>query len=155
MPSPVTGSQPGAALKPWVLQAGFVPFVTSLYAFAKADEYSCRVQLISISDRTEKEHRHTAGLIQPTGLFPAAMRASFTAVMTAAKMGADADVPPLLMNWPDSAMTRGHLRGRLYRLSARVSAVRSIRNHRHQRSTHPFAATSGYARPLLLKMLSA
>jgi hypothetical protein len=36
----------------------------------------------------------TAGLMNPTGLFRAAMRASLTAAITDAKMGAEADVPP-------------------------------------------------------------
>ena len=44
--------------------------------------------------------RLTAGLIHPTTLFPAAMRASLIAATNDAKMGADADVPLLLTNLP-------------------------------------------------------
>jgi hypothetical protein len=51
----------------------------------------------------------TAGLMNPTVLFPAAMRASLTAAMTDAKMGAEADVPPEWTNAPPSAITSGHL----------------------------------------------
>jgi hypothetical protein len=47
--------------------------------------------------------------MKPTVLFPAAMRASLTAAMTAANMGAEADVPPEWTNPPPTAMTNGHL----------------------------------------------
>ena len=42
----------------------------------------------------------TAGLIHPTGFFPSASRASFTAERIAAKVGADADVPEISLNSP-------------------------------------------------------
>jgi hypothetical protein len=51
----------------------------------------------------------TAGLMNPTVLLPAARRASLTAAMTAANMGAEADVPPEWTKPPPSAMTNGHL----------------------------------------------
>lgn len=41
-------------------------------------------------------------MIHPTGLLPAAIRASFTAVSIAAKMGAEADVPPLVVSAPSA-----------------------------------------------------
>lgn len=72
------------------------------------------------------------------------MRASFTAVSIAAKMGAEADVPPLVVSAP-SATT---VMFRLPRGNCLVSAVRySVI------ATHPLAATSGYARPVRLKTL--
>ena len=43
--------------------------------------------------RGGKGRRRTAGFAHPTGLLPAAMRASFTAVIIAAHTGVDADVP--------------------------------------------------------------
>ena len=49
-------------------------------------------------------------MIHPTTLFPAAMRASLIAATNDAKMGADAEVPPELTNFPPSAMTMGNLR---------------------------------------------
>ena len=41
VPRPVIGSHPGAAGKPSVPHAGFVPFVMSLNASSNADEYNC------------------------------------------------------------------------------------------------------------------
>lgn len=43
--------------------------------------------------------------MKPTGLLPAAMRASFTAAMRDAKMGADADVPPIVSMAPFTTVT--------------------------------------------------
>lgn len=59
--------------------------------------------------KNEGGMRLTAGLMNPTVLFPAAIRASLTAAMMDAMMGAEADVPPELTNLPPSAMTNGHL----------------------------------------------
>lgn len=44
VPKPVSGSQPGAAGKPCVPQPGFVPFVTSLKAWANIGEYNCKAE---------------------------------------------------------------------------------------------------------------
>ena len=65
----------------------------------------------------------TAGLMFPTGPLPAARRASLTAAIIAAKMGVDADVPPLIARLPLTTTTVGN----------------------------PFVETSGKARPDLLK----
>ena len=54
--------------------------------------------------------RHTAGLTNPTGRFPAARRASFTATINEATMGAEADVPPLSVKFPPTTTTVGNLR---------------------------------------------
>lgn len=78
----------------------------------------------------------TAGLIQPTVLLPAAMRASFTEVMTDAKMGADADVPPERVNLPLSATTIGHLMNRLF--NDTVCAIKTwTHTHWQQRRGNP------------------
>lgn len=61
--------------------------------------------------------------MNPTGPLPAARRASFTAVIIEAKIGADADVPPK------------------FRILLSTTTV----------VFHPFAATSGIARPVALK----
>ena len=61
--------------------------------------------------------------MKPTGPLPTEIRASFTAAIIAAKIGADAEVPPLFVMAPSSAVT----------------------------VFHPFAATSGIARPDALK----
>lgn len=49
---------------------------------------------VSPLSHTQADAR-TAGLIHPTGVLFAASRASFTAVRIAAKIGVDADVPPV------------------------------------------------------------
>lgn len=49
VPKPVTGSQPGFAKNPCVPQLGFEPFVMSLNAPVKRDEYIYR-------DKTQLEH---------------------------------------------------------------------------------------------------
>ena len=46
------------------------------------------------------ESGRTAGFAHPTGAFPAAMRASLTAVIIAAHVGAEADVPPTAQRLP-------------------------------------------------------
>ena len=53
--------------------------------------------------------------MKPTGLLPADIRASFMAAMTEAKMGADAEVPPLVVNLPSIATTVGNLTKRAKR----------------------------------------
>ena len=65
----------------------------------------------------------TAGLMFPTGLLPAARRASLIATIIAAKMGVDADVPPLIVRFPPTTSEVGN----------------------------PFVETSGTPRPDLLK----
>lgn len=58
------------------------------------------------------QRTRTAGLIHPTRLLWAAMRASLTAAIIEAKIGADADVPPETKNSPSSATTMGNLYAR-------------------------------------------
>ena len=50
----------------------------------------------------------TAGFNQPTGPFPSASRASLMADTMAAKIGADADVPPLVEKLSLTATTVGY-----------------------------------------------
>ena len=60
-----------------------------------------------ISSLGQVDEELTAGLIHPTGPFPAAMRASFTAVIIAAMIGVDADVPKVVVNSSLSTTTMG------------------------------------------------
>jgi hypothetical protein len=114
-----------------------------------------------MEDRKEEGRKRmmtpTAGLMNPTVLFPAASRASFTAAITAANMGADADVPPECTKPPPSAMTRGHLYIHstsafyYYLLSPSFSFPSFRTGMGGETGTYPLAATSGYALPDLLK----
>ncbi len=80
--------------------------------------------------------------MKPTGLLPAAIRASLTAAITAAKIGAEADVPPERTKLPFSAMMSGKLG---------VQEISGLEVDGCNRVAHPFAETSGYALPDLLK----
>ena len=73
VPRPVTGSQPFAAEKPFVLQPGFVPFVMSLRICGFA---------------------YSTGLTKPTGDLFTARRSSLMRFKIEANAGADAEVPP-------------------------------------------------------------
>lgn len=85
----------------------------------------------------------TAGLIQPTGPFPRAIRASFTAAMSEATIGADALVPPPTTKSPATTMAVGYLPQR-----RNQSALYKLESDRGQcEDSHPFADMSGYARP--------
>jgi hypothetical protein len=79
VPRPVTGSQPGTAENPLVLHPGFVPFVISL----NIDGFA-----------------YNDGFRKPMGFFPTASLSSFKRLITAPKIGALADVPPVLLYFP-------------------------------------------------------
>jgi hypothetical protein len=75
VPNPVTGSQPGAVEKPLVPQPELVPSVMSL----KASGFWYKI-----------------GFKNPRGPdLPAAIRSSMIRLIMEAKMGAEAEVPPL------------------------------------------------------------
>ncbi len=71
----------------------------------------------------------TAGLMKPTGPLPAEMRASLTAAIMDAKMGAAADVPPLRVNLPPRATTVGYLRKPSFRTSSNRACAVANREH--------------------------
>ena len=83
--------------------------------------------------------------MKPTGPLPAAIRASFTAAMRDATMGAAADVPPLVFSSPSVTTTVGNLG------SARELWFSRL-NRMTDAASYPFADMSGYARPERLKV---
>lgn len=74
-PRPVTGSHPALAENPLVLHPGFVPLVISVKALGLA---------------------YRKGLMNPRGLFPAAMRSSLMSDTRLAEMGVAQEVPATL-----------------------------------------------------------
>lgn len=124
-PSPVTGSQPGAAKKPVEKQLGLDPFVTSVKTSGWAYLQSVSQQL----DQRRPNARQSlaqeltrVGFTKPRVLFPAAILSSLTLVKTAAQMGADKEVPPTRPQEPCARTTK----------------------------ESPMADTSGYPRPPIL-----
>ena len=122
----MTGSQPGTAEKPRVLQPGFVPngFTVSIASYTtldlrpKLNPNLSPIPLFLLKPRRKWKSgkvktnipftisfnilglAYKLGFRNPIGPFPFSIRSSLMRFMTDAKIGVDADVPPDVEKFP-------------------------------------------------------